>query len=534
MLRKKTTMYIEEQTYQDLITRIHKLEQENSDLKQKCYSIKDINQCFRYALEKTSIVIFRQDKDLKYKWVHNPNPLFKTEDTLEKTDYDLLPFHEAFKLEKIKNNVLKTGKSAKDLVETTVQGETFFYELFVSPWLDQNNEIMGVTCLSADITEKETELIRAKEKAEENDRLKTAFLHNMSHEIRTPINAISGFAAILNNQDVSEEKQKSYIEIIQKSSNQLLSIVSDILTISSLETKQEVLSITNVCINKIIAEVFATFKQQAGNRNILFNTKQHLNDLQSEIHTDKNKITQILSNLLSNAFKFTHEGYIEFGYNLKSEYLEFYVKDSGIGIKSEFHDDIFEPFRQADDSLNQLYGGTGLGLAISKAFVELLGGKMWVQSKPEKGSVFYFTIPYLPVNDLNIPVSTSKANENFKTIIVAEDEEFNFLYIEALLDNSELKLIHTHDGEETVEVFKANPDIDLILMDIRMPIMTGDEAAKIIKAIKPDLPIIAQSAYALEQERAKYEGIFDDYLIKPFNKDSLLDLISNHIEIQKK
>jgi signal transduction histidine kinase len=390
-------MNLDEQTYQDLLIKIQKLEKENSELKQEYSILNDINQCFKYALEHSPIVIFRQDKDLKYKWIYNPNPYFKIEETLEKTDYELLPFHEASKLDNIKSYVIKTGISTNDIVETTIQGETFLYELFVTPWLDENNEIIGVTCLSTDITKKERELIIAKEKAEESNRLKTAFLQNISHEIRTPLNAISGFADILSDPDLSDEKRKRFIQIIQYSSNQLISLVSDILTISSLNSKQEELSISNVDINSIILELTAIFQQKAINQNISFYTKQQFTDKQFEIYTDKPKIIQILSNLLSNALKFTHEGFIEFGYKLKLDYLEFYVQDSGIGIKSEDQDKIFEPFMQANKSISKLYGGTGLGLSISKAFVELLGGRIWVESELDKGSTFYFTILYKPV-----------------------------------------------------------------------------------------------------------------------------------------
>jgi len=377
------------------------------------------------------------------------------------------------------------------------------------------------------------ELIKAKEKAEESDRLKTAFLQNMSHEIRTPLNAISGFSGMLNKPELTEEKRKSFVSIIQNSSNQLISIITDILTISSLETKQEKANINKVCINNIIVDLLSIFKQQAQNQNISIYAKQQLNDKQSEIFTDKTKITQILTNLLTNALKFTHEGFIEFGYSLNENELQFYVKDSGIGIKSEFQEKIFERFRQADKTINKLYGGTGLGLAISKAFVELLNGKIWVKSEFEKGSTFYFTIPYKPVNEIDKTITPTKQNENFRKILVAEDEEFNFLYIEELLIDMDLKLIHAKDGQETVEIFKANPNIDLILMDIKMPIMTGNEAAIGIKEINPNIPIVAQSAYALEHERAKYEGIFDDYLTKPINESVLKQMVMKYIDIKK-
>lgn len=266
----------------------------------------------------------------------------------------------------------------------------------VSAYKHDGNQFAVVFNDITDNKKFEQELIASKEKAEESDRLKTAFLHNMSHEIRTPLNAISGFTGLLNDPDITEEELNSYIQIIQNSSTQLISIVSDILTISSLETKQEPISISNVCINDLLDELQTIFSQKAEDKNILLCSKQQLTNTQSEIFTDRTKITQVLSNLLTNALKFTNEGFIEFGYHLKNNYLEFYVKDSGIGIELEFQYKIFERFLQANQSINILYGGTGLGLAISKAYIELLGGKIWVKSELEKGATFYFTLPYNP------------------------------------------------------------------------------------------------------------------------------------------
>lgn len=240
----------------------------------------------------------------------------------------------------------------------------------------------------------EHKLIKALEKAEESDKLKTAFLQNISHEIRTPLNAISGFTDLLSDPNLSPQTQSEYIQIIQNSSSRLTSIISDIITISALETNQEELRYSNVCINSIIGELNAVFEQQASQKGLILYSKRVLNEEQANVLTDRTKVTQILSNLISNSIKFTNEGFVEFGCVLKGNSLEFFVKDSGIGIEPEFHEKIFERFRQADRSINRLYGGTGLGLAISKAFLDLLGGKIWLNSEPNKGSVFYFTIPY--------------------------------------------------------------------------------------------------------------------------------------------
>jgi len=253
-----------------------------------------------------------------------------------------------------------------------------------------------IVAVVRDFTERmkfEMEIVAAKEKAEEGDRLKTAFLHNLSHEIRTPLNAICGFADFLSEPSITESERKKYISIIQKSSTQLLSIITDILTISFLDTMQERVNNEKVCINEIIRELYTIFSSRASNLGLILHTKTPLEDEQSEIFTDRTKVTQILTNLLTNAFRFTPEGYIEFGYSLKENNLEFFVKDSGIGIKPEFHQRIFERFTQAEISISEKYGGTGLGLAISKSFTTMLGGKIWLESEPGKGSVFYFTIP---------------------------------------------------------------------------------------------------------------------------------------------
>ncbi len=387
-----------------------------------------------------------------------------------------------------------------------------------------------------DITEirrKTTELKIAKEKAEESDRLKTQFLLNMSHEIKTPMNAINGFSNMLNNPDLSDEKRKSFTSIIINSSNQLQLIVENILTISALETKVEKTTIQPVCINSLIVELLAIYKTQAFNQNISLYPKQELTDNQSEIFTDRTKITQILTNLITNALKFTHEGYVEFGYNLKNNELEFYVRDTGIGIKPEMQEQIFERFIQVETGLTRRYGGNGLGLSISKGFVELLDGKFWLQSELDKGSTFYFTIPYKPVHEVDKTNST-KLNTNVTTVLVAEDEEYNYLYIEELLIDMDLKLIHAKDGKEAVEICKANTDINLILMDIKMPILDGHTATNQIREFRPELVIIGQSAYTLEQYIEKYcENPFDDYITKPINEDELKQKLMKYIAKQE-
>lgn len=384
------------------------------------------------------------------------------------------------------------------------------------------------------------EFLIAKEKAEESNRLKTAFLQNISHEIRTPMNAIIGFSDLLGNVDISIDKRNKFIDIIQKSTQQLLSIVTDILTISTLETKQEKLNIKPVNINTIINDVFELFKPQADSHNIELRKQQKLPNTQAEIYTDDTKIIQILTNILNNALKFTHSGQIEFGYDKvttqpNDTFIRFFVRDTGIGIKPDLHNKIFERFIQADKAVHLEYGGTGLGLSICKGFVELFGGQIWVESEIGKGSIFYFTIPYKPIENTKNDLETQQNNDvvfEKKTILVAEDVDFNFMYIEELLKQKNIMLIHAEDGKKTVDICNENNKIDLILMDIKMPLMDGYTAAKIIKQQHPSIPIIAQTAYALDHERGLYnDSTFNDYITKPISKTELYKILNKYISV---
>ncbi len=276
-------------------------------------------------------------------------------------------------------------------------GEFYWEKTFISPIINQEGGVTHFVAVSEDITEKKKmveNLILAKERAEESDRLKTAFLHNISHEIRTPMNAIVGFADLLNDPELLPEESKKFTEIIIQNSNQLLSIITDLVNIATIEAGQEKVQEKEININSICRLVYEQFLLKAEKQKITLILKSSIPDSDSRIITDETKLVQILTNLLSNAIKFTERGSVTFGYELKNNNLEFYVKDTGIGIPSEKQDEIFKRFRQLEVTENRQYGGSGLGLSISKIYVELLGGKMWISSMPGKGSTFYFTIPY--------------------------------------------------------------------------------------------------------------------------------------------
>ncbi len=402
---------------------------------------------------------------------------------------------------------------------------------------DSNGKIIALWGAAQDISERkktEEELRRAKEKAEESDRLKTAFLHNISHEIRTPMNAIIGFSELLNTPDLPSEKLKKFTETIVQSSNQLLSIITDIVSVATIEVGQAKIYEKETNLNYILKLLKEQFILKAEKQNVILNLNTALPDNEAIIKTDETKLTEILSNLISNSLKFTKQGSISFGYHLKESNLEFYIEDTGIGIPTDMHDKIFQRFRQVEITETRHYGGSGLGLSISKAYVELLGGKIWVTSELNKGSVFHFTIPYSKITPSvlseNSSIDTNSKSSKSKTILIAEDLDYNYQLLEEVLSEMELNIVWAKNGLEAVEACESNLQIDMVLMDIKMPVMDGYEATKRIKAFRPDLPIIAQTAFSTEMDKTKaIECGCIDFISKPFLRDALKSKILEHL-----
>ncbi len=396
----------------------------------------------------------------------------------------------------------------------------------------------------------------AKEHAEESDRLKSAFLANMSHEIRTPMNGILGFAGLLKEPRLTGEEQMEYIDIIEKSGARMLNIINDIMSISKVESGQMEVSVKETNINEQIEYIYTFFKPEAEQKGIQLSIKKALSGKKAIIRTDKEKVYAILTNLVKNAIKFTHTGTIEFGYNLVVEtlhatslhvtsiqstfhatFLQFYVKDTGIGINKEQKDIIFERFRQGSESLNRNYEGAGLGLAISKAYVEMLGGKIRVESNEGKGSVFYFTLPYNGDQEENIlvknvvPETATVYPAKSLKILIAEDDESSNLLIKMAVSKFASEIFNVKTGTQAVEICRNNTDIDLVLMDIRMPEMDGYEATKQIRKFNTNVIIIAQTAFALYGDREKaIDAGCNDYISKPINKSVLISLLNKHFE----
>jgi len=256
-----------------------------------------------------------------------------------------------------------------------------------------------------------------------------------------------------------------------------------------------------------------------------------LSNEQSLVYGDRPKIGQILNNLFNNALKFTKVGSIELGCSLNEDMLEFYVRDTGIGIEREKQSRIFGRFTQADETIRRDFGGTGLGLSICKGFVELMGGQIWVESEPGQGATFFFRLPYLPVIETNSDkIKEVEITESGKkiTILIAEDEDTNFFVLDLILKKLNFNVKRAFNGQEAIEMC-MNEGIDLVLMDIRMPVLDGYAAALRIREIKPGLPIIAQTAHAAQSEVAQFEGAFDDYITKPFTKDKISNSVGKFL-----
>ncbi len=407
---------------------------------------------------------------------------------------------------------------------------TVLIVLFLLTLIYKNHNIrQNNSLLALEIQERrkvEIELKKSKEAAEEANRVKTAFLANMSHEIRTPMNAIQGFSEVILKGNLSEKSTFDFIEIINNSSKQLLNVINDIIDISMIEAGQLKIIYDTVKLNRLLENIYCLHSNSAKSKGLRFNVSYGLPNTVDSINTDEHRLAQIINNLISNAIKFTNEGYVEFGYKLKDAHLEFYVKDSGIGIPIEFHDLIFERFRQVDDKLSRDYGGTGLGLSICKSIIEMMGGEIWIESEPNKGSTFFFTLPYeqkYPAIENEI-LESNYIDLKDKTILIAEDDYYNYLLLQKLLESTNANLLRANNGREAIDIFSQN-NVDFVLMDIKMPVMNGYEAVKIIRENNTRIPIVAQTAYAMTEERQlAIEAGCDYYITKPIKSGELYDI----------
>lgn len=426
----------------------------------------------------------------------------------------------------------------------------------VSDFQQTDNPLLGQVIIARDISmlikhqheienknlqiiEKNKELQKALEKAEESDRLKSAFLANMSHEIRTPMNGILGFAEILKKQNLDPEKQKQLLSIIQQSGERMLNIINDIVDISKIESGTVEVRNSEFNINDKLDELYNFFKRETDSKGLDFICRKVLPKHNSIIISDEHKVVSVLTNLLKNAIKFTKEGSIEFGYKKRTEHLEFFVKDTGVGISEEKKEVIFERFRQGSEKLNRNYEGAGLGLTISKAYLDMLEGEIWVESNENLGSAFYFTIPLVFSAINSNPIEIEKEEEiqveelelkrKNLNILIVEDDENSANYLKMLLSDKNY-LLYATNGKEAVDVCKRNNDIDIILMDLKLPVLNGFRATSEIRTFNKDVIIIAQTAFAFEsdKEKALAKGC-NDFLTKPFTEKLLFETINKYL-----
>ena len=411
--------------------------------------------------------------------------------------------------------------------------------------LEQNKELdLHRNELENLVEERTHQLIVAKDKAEESDRLKTSFLANLSHEIRTPLNAIVGFSTMALEETFTEEEKAEHKQIIHRSSDSLLALISDIIDFSKIESGNIDIVFRDVPMTHIIARIGDIFKIQLNRQQMGF-----VHDLQLKVdfpdelrnislETDEMRLLQVLSNLIHNAIKFTSKGEVQIGCRLIDEgsVAEFYVKDTGIGIKKEHHEVIFERFRKIENDKSILHRGSGIGLSISQHLVRMLGGHIRVDSEPNIGTTFYFTIPVKKGVSVSVPhentVNKNKEMVDFKKalVLVAEDDLANYIIIEKFLQKYNIQVLRAVNGIHAVNMALSDSEIQLILMDIKMPEMDGVEALHKIREKGITVPVVAQTAYALAHEvvKLKQEG-FDDYITKPLDFAEILKILQKYL-----
>ena len=413
-------------------------------------------------------------------------------------------------------------------------GELYWDQAVISAILNKEGVITNFVAVKLDITEQKsvlTELITAKERAEESDRLKSAFLANISHEIRSPMNGILGFAQLLKYPNVKKNEHTKYIDLIQQSGERMLSLINNLINISRIEAGETMLQVTATSVNELLHDLNTFFMPETDKRGLRLNCIAVLPDNESIIETDSGKLAQILTNLIQNALKFTSKGDIDVGYKRINNTLEFYVIDDGIGISMEMKTKIFDRFHQVDNPLTRTHEGAGLGLSISKAYAEMLGGSIRVESIEDRGCAFYLTLPYNPIGSKKTQppspaIQKSVVSFPGMVILIAEDEAVSSLLLHLYLKSEKMTTLSAVNGKEAVILVDHHPEINLVLMDIKMPMMNGYEATRLIKKIRPELPVIAQSAFTSkdEKEKAKEAGC-DGFISKPINKNKLLSLM---------
>lgn len=414
-----------------------------------------------------------------------------------------------------------------DLVEVGLRIRNLLYTSFLQQKLKNQNLDLEekVKERTIELETRNIELSLAKEKAEASDRLKSSFINNISHEIRTPLNGILGFGQILTDGNLSEEEKDTYLQMLNESSARLINTVTNFMDISLLTSGNQKIYKKKTKINSLVLNVINKFNDHCKNKNINLTLQTPSTEEEINIITDSDLLSKILYQLIDNAVKFTLEGSVTVGYTTTKNSLQFFVKDTGIGISDEKKDQIFENFIQEDIATTRKYEGSGLGLSIAKGFLALLEGKIWLESEKGKGSVFSFSIPYAEGGSIKDQedIIPDKISPQIQTILIAEDDDINYKYFNALLSHDSIVIYRAKNGLEAVEICQNHPEVELVLMDLRMRDMDGFEATTQIKSFRSNLPIIAITAYSeLEDKKMAMQAGCDEFITKPVKKDFLL------------
>lgn len=419
-----------------------------------------------------------------------------------------------------------------DLTEVDLRIKNLLETRFLHQQLANQNQILEEKVMqrTSELRRINIDLTIAKEKAEASDQLKTAFINNISHEIRTPLNGILGFGQIIMDPSLNDEEKNQYLEILQASSDRLMNTVTDFMDISLIVSGNITVNKKNVNIDKLMNEKHSKFLPLCEAKNLELVLRRADHNIENIVNTDIYLFEKIIYHLLDNALKFTKKGQISFGYTVKDSYLEFFVSDTGIGIAKEAQQQMFKCFTQENPLNTRDHEGSGLGLSIAKSLIELLGGKIWIESEKEKGTTIYFTHLYKENHD---KTQLSPENKNLHQsievpmILVVEDDDYNFFYLEALFRKMNTEIIRANTGKEAVEICLNNHLINLVLMDLKLPEMNGFEATRQIKSIRKNLPIIAITAYAMISDKdMAIEAGCDDYISKPVPQKLLFEIIN--------
>lgn len=419
----------------------------------------------------------------------------------------------------------------------TIEDKFCYMDVRKAPIMDIEGKMVGIVGSSRDVTlqkKTESELITAKERAEESDRLKSAFLANISHEIRTPMNSILGFISLMQEPGVTPDEQHIYYQAVKSGGERLLNTINDIIELSRIDSGEKQMNNIETDVNELFKMLYSVFSNEARVKGLhLVNKVQETVDT-FHILCDKTKLFGIMSNLLKNALKYTKQGSIEMGCLTESDRIRFYVKDTGIGIPKNRQKDIFDRFVQVDGSNTRVYEGSGLGLSLSKAYVEMMRGSIWVDSSND-GSTFFFELPVRPVfnvsleNDLS-DLNSANSSETGLRILIVEDDPSSYDYLNLILQRENHRITHTYTGFEAIELCRQRNKFDVILMDVKLPGIDGYETTRRIRDLGLELPIIAVSAFAFteDQQRAFRAGC-NDYITKPVNKDILLSRLNQYV-----